>query len=301
MTNEVLIRMRRISVFGLSANPPTDLSGHGGIVQHLVQSGDCDEVWLLPVYVHIYSSKRRLERFEHRLRMCEMLAEKLSTDSVKVVAMDLERVVYQEELGSGSACTSSDNPHSEVRVGTIDVIRFIRRYFKDIELVSINLGADSYNDLVAGKWKCSREILCEVAINVYVREGFEEPSPSPTNALKVRVIRLNSLKFTSSSAVRISSPGVLVDWPFSIPSFIDRHKRTVPVLSEVYDYIRTEKIYFYSDTEVNRRLRWRCILIAFVVSMIALVRFDGGRRVDVIPWLMRRTIYLFSPPATYGR
>ena len=283
--------MPRVSVFGLSANPPTDLSGHGGILRHLVQSGDCDEVWLLPVYVHIYSSKRRLERFEHRLRMCEMLAEKLSTDSVKVVAMDLERVVYQKELNGSHDGSSSGSPLSEVRVGTIDVIRYVRRHFNDVDLVSINLGADSYNDLVAGKWKSSADVLREVAINVYLREGFDVPSPAPAIALKVNTVRLKSLKFTSSSAVRNSPPGILADWPFAIPYFIERHKRSVAVLSEVYDYIRNEGLYFYSDRNVNQRVRWRCILLVFAISTLSIVRLDRFRGIDLMTRFMPRALH----------
>lgn len=66
---------KRIVLFGLSANPPTGLGGHMGIIRYfscmiLIQNvlfvALFDEVWILPVYRHAYSSKRSLESFEHR-------------------------------------------------------------------------------------------------------------------------------------------------------------------------------------------------------------------------------------------
>ena len=258
--------MRRVALLGLSANPPTDFSGHGALVVHLAESGECDEVWLLPVYVHIFSTKRVMERFEHRLHMCEILAERTSTERVRVLALDLERVVYEEECRKAVASTSPGRA-AEVSVGTIDIIRYIQQHFKEVEISSINLGADSYNDLVKGRWKCYSDILREVQINVYLRAGFDNPAPAPLYAKDVKIYQLDSLGFTSSTDVRNSCPGVLADWPFSIPCFINRHKRTVAVLSEVYDYIRSAKIYFYSDVSVNRRLRWRSSFMVIACMM----------------------------------
>ena len=67
--------VKKVVLFGSSANPPTGLGGHIGIVKYF--SGIClildfiivalfDEVWILPVFRHAYSSKRQLESFERR-------------------------------------------------------------------------------------------------------------------------------------------------------------------------------------------------------------------------------------------
>jgi nicotinic acid mononucleotide adenylyltransferase len=58
--------MRRVCLFGLSANPPTGTFGHQGIVAALVAGGTFLEVWVLPVFTHAYASKRALAPFEHR-------------------------------------------------------------------------------------------------------------------------------------------------------------------------------------------------------------------------------------------
>ena len=63
--------LRRVGIFGLSANPPTSAHGHLGVVQALVNL--FDELWVVPVYVHPFASKRKkLESFEHRMAMCKM-------------------------------------------------------------------------------------------------------------------------------------------------------------------------------------------------------------------------------------
>lgn len=65
---------KRVVLFGSSANPPTGLGGHIGIVKYFAgkEKWDAwtvdlfDEVWILPVYRHAYASKRELEAFEKR-------------------------------------------------------------------------------------------------------------------------------------------------------------------------------------------------------------------------------------------
>ena len=51
-------RRRSVCLFGLSADPPTGMEGHLGIVRALQQQGEWDEVWVLPVYRHTFSVRR---------------------------------------------------------------------------------------------------------------------------------------------------------------------------------------------------------------------------------------------------
>ena len=57
----VVAMSRRICVFGTSADPPTGQSGHVGIVRHLQQSGLFDEILVVPVFRHMFASKRRAD------------------------------------------------------------------------------------------------------------------------------------------------------------------------------------------------------------------------------------------------
>lgn len=80
--------LRRIALYGLSADPPTGIGGHVGIVQALVAMPTFDEVHILPVYRHTYQDKRqRLVSFEHRWHMCQLAFADISS---KVVISDAE-------------------------------------------------------------------------------------------------------------------------------------------------------------------------------------------------------------------
>ena len=104
-------RRRRIGIFGLSATPPTNELGHLGVVRAFVNL--FDELWVVPVYVHPFSSKRKkLEAFEHRLAMCKMCFERHGGGNVRV--------------SSGEVATDGeDGPDGEVynRVKVIDIER----------------------------------------------------------------------------------------------------------------------------------------------------------------------------------
>ena len=80
-------RPKRICLFGTSANPPTGASGHSGVIRALVELQRFDEVRILPVYRHTFSSKRhQLLGFDHRVAMCERLIDELPTSqTTKVV------------------------------------------------------------------------------------------------------------------------------------------------------------------------------------------------------------------------
>jgi nicotinate-nucleotide adenylyltransferase len=64
--------MKNIALLGLSANPPT--KGHIQLAQFVLNtSGEFDEVWLMPMYTHVYN--KDMVSDEHRLKMCEIAAK----------------------------------------------------------------------------------------------------------------------------------------------------------------------------------------------------------------------------------
>jgi nicotinic acid mononucleotide adenylyltransferase len=127
---------RDIAIFGLSGNPPTGEGGHAGIVQYLVQSGEFQEVWVLPVFQHQFFSKRSLAPFQTRVELCQLAFESFSSETcaVRVLAVeqDVEKVVQQH--------------------GTIDTLNFIKAHNPATRLHLV-LGSDTYNDISMGKWK----------------------------------------------------------------------------------------------------------------------------------------------------
>ena len=148
-----LIRRRNVALFGLSANPPTGDTGHVGIVRSLVASGEFVEIWVMPVYVHIYETKRDLVSYDDRMEMCRLCMEQESTDACKVKVTDIEKEVYEW------CCKNRKNRNTTVRVGSIDVLLHIQKKHPDIDMHLV-LGADTFTDLAAGKWKDSDRFVC---------------------------------------------------------------------------------------------------------------------------------------------
>lgn len=135
---------QRVAIFGLSGNPPTGNKGHGGIVKFLVQTGLFDEVWVLPVYQHMYATKSSMTSYEHRMHMCKIM-EDISCPRCRVRVMPTEMEAAQHyEHTKGR----------EYRVGTVDILDFILSHFPTLQLQLV-LGTDTFRDLIAGKWKQS--------------------------------------------------------------------------------------------------------------------------------------------------
>lgn len=134
--------MKRVALLGLSANPPSGLGGHQGIVRGLVGSDQFDEVWIMPVHRHMFSAKdTQLLPFEQRMEMCRLCFQGESNGHcmVKVVPLEQEAAEF---FGA------------DYRVGTIDIIDFIKQRHPDHQITLV-LGLDTFSDLACGKWKQS--------------------------------------------------------------------------------------------------------------------------------------------------
>lgn len=137
------LRGRKVALFGLSANPPTGHSGHLGIVRFLVQTGLFDEVWVLPVYQHMFASKRFMEAFDHRVAMCHECMDDASSSSCNVRIMEIEKYAAEH-------FEKKEGP--DFRVGTVDILDYIDELCPGLD-VHLVLGTDTYKDLIARKWK----------------------------------------------------------------------------------------------------------------------------------------------------
>ncbi|KAJ1432696.1 hypothetical protein B484DRAFT_24626 [Ochromonadaceae sp. CCMP2298] len=185
---------RRVAIFGSSANPPTGTSGHVGIVRHMVKSGLFDELWVLPVYQHMFAAKRHLEAFEHRVQMCRLCMEPESTSACRVRVLEVEREAAEALLPKGVG-----------RVGTVDVLDFICEKLRlpvdahadgnaaaaDAPAVDgeggsgdrlggvdggglqlhLLLGSDTFRDLASRKWKQADRIMKMATVHVILRRG----------------------------------------------------------------------------------------------------------------------------------
>ena len=96
----------KVCLFGTSANPPTGEGGHTGIIRAL-SALNFDEIRVIPVYRHSFSSKRNtLEAFHHRYKMCQ-----LSFGSIpRVVVSDVERTLFERKSESMYVASISSLP-----------------------------------------------------------------------------------------------------------------------------------------------------------------------------------------------
>ena len=156
--NNLLTTAKRVAIFGLSGNPPTYTRGHAGVVQHFVNSGLFDELWILPVYIHAFQTKRSLETYEHRMAMCELNFEGEMSETCRVLVKAYERDVYNNIYNdTKEACSSPGSTATPSRVGTIDVIRWVKQRMPTDTTIGLILGTDTYQDLMTGKWKSAEE------------------------------------------------------------------------------------------------------------------------------------------------
>ena len=183
--------MKRIIIFGLSANPPTGLGGHAGIVRWAAKDArlqpwggaGADEVWVLPVYRHAFAAKRQMASFDHRLAMARLAFESLPDLEGRVRVLETEREVVE--------AFAVDEP--DAVIGTVDVVRWLDARHDGVEWALL-LGADTYRDLQEGRWKESETLLGLVSLVAIPRKGVDVDVPSASGAPELEQV--------SSSAVR---------------------------------------------------------------------------------------------------
>lgn len=193
---------RLVMLFGLSADPPTGLGGHAGMVRWAAQAqvvglGRVDEVWVLPVYRHAFESKLDMTRFEHRFRMAQLAFESLEGIEGRVRVLDIERrlaLARPDEL-----------------VGTIDVVRALCAEHPSVQFALL-LGADTHRDLLAGRWKESEALRSLVPVVVVPRKGVSHtPEDAAPDAPELDEISSTVVRGSTDIAFleRVLQPAVL--------------------------------------------------------------------------------------------
>lgn len=216
-------------IFGLSANPPTGLGGHAGIVNWCAtklrlsfpprfdprkdfQNVAVDEVWVVPVYRHAFSEKSDLLPFEHRMAMSRLAFETMPGLGGRVHVLDIEKRVY-------------DDANTEAVLGSVDLIEKLQTENPDI-LFTLAFGADAHRDYARGKWKGGRALEQQVHILAIPRQGV-----SAAREFSSCQTEPPALSDISSSEVRAST-----DLDF-LSKVLD---------SKVLAYIRKHKLYAFS-------------------------------------------------------
>ena len=179
-------RRRRIAIFGSSLNPPTGNKGHRGLVSYFCEC--FDEVWVIPVYQHMFDEKRHgMAPFDDRMSMAELNFDGLH--GVKV--LDVERRLNEE-------AANSDNPES---IGTVDVVRHLRTMHPEADFALI-LGGDTYEGLMGGKWKGGEELRSMVTLEITGRAGARiDPVGLPQGATLHLIDGLGDVSSTQARSI----------------------------------------------------------------------------------------------------
>ncbi|GKY91945.1 hypothetical protein MPSEU_000166100 [Mayamaea pseudoterrestris] len=256
-----------VCLFGLSADPPTGTGGHVGMVKALVKHFAASSIskssfqtqgeptnqsiYILPVYRHTFKSKQsRLTSFEHRLAMCRLafanVIPSASANSIRVQVSEAERLAFEWAMQRNK--TSFDQEQAAASFGTATLLDYLREHDNGGAAAtterqySLALGADTFCDLVQGKWKESQRVL-QTVDHFYVfdrKQGIENDSSlSLQDCLrkvgdKATLLQVDSLQDVSSSKARECTS-------------IDQLKEMVP--APVVEYILKHGLYAIGEKQ----------------------------------------------------
>jgi nicotinate-nucleotide adenylyltransferase len=137
-----------VGILGGTFDPPH--LGHLGVATSVLASGLVDEVWLVPCLTHRFG--KAPEPFEHRVAMCERLAEADERIKVSDVEKKLNRPGY-----------------------TLDLVKLLRARHPEVTFRLI-AGTDIYHE--RDKWHRYDEVV-KLAPPIYVERKGEPPIPEP--------------------------------------------------------------------------------------------------------------------------
>lgn len=174
-TSSSVHRQRRsVCVFGTSADPPTGTGGHLGIVSHLASlQPTFDEVRVIPVYRHMYVSKREKQASYHdRLTMCRLAFRDVPNVTVSDIErrcrdqmIDRIRESFQDKSEQQKSCAENEKRESvrdewtsKICIGTADILDMLIAEEPTVDF-SLALGSDTFLDLTDRKWKRSSDVI----------------------------------------------------------------------------------------------------------------------------------------------
>lgn len=232
-----------------------------GIVRHIAKLQICDEIWVLPVYKHMYASKALAVDYEHRLRMAE-LNFKFAADLTEhgqlerltpVVVLDLEKTLHEQEADPWLQTTETKT------LGTIDLVLALNVRYPKTHF-SFLLGSDAFDDLLMGKWKESEKLLELLEFHVASRVGYtierkHKIPPPPKCSIHV----IPGLTDISSSYVR---------------NHTTRQRSQQEVHPAVYNYIQEHNLFGLSKAGQTKTLLWTAFSVLCTVGALAYRLWD---------------------------
>jgi nicotinate (nicotinamide) nucleotide adenylyltransferase len=226
---------RQVCLFGTSANPPTGEGGHTGIVGNLSRIEGFDQVRVLPVYQHPFSTKRNsLVSYEHRMEMCRRSFRNIP----RAIVSDAERRLFQRRIKEDM----TEEEIQELRVGTADLLEMLLEEEPDTDF-TLCLGTDTFMDLTAWKWRRSQDVLRLINGRIVVlhRKGMTKD-----NELHERIKTVNEAD-GQGNIVLLEIPALQEISSSSVRSCTEDEILERLVTLEVLDYMRQQKLYSFAN------------------------------------------------------
>lgn len=227
-------RRRQVCLFGTSANPPTGDGGHRGIVLALSEMERFDEIRVLPVYRHTFSTKRHsLVSYEHRMNMCRLAFGRIP----KVIVSNAEQESFQRKVTE----EMTEDEIQALRVGTADLMDMLMAEEPDTDF-SFCLGADTFMDLTEWKWKRSKDVfrLLDGRLIVLHRKGMT------SSLLQERIAAVNETD-GRGNVVLLEIPSLREVSSSSVRSLGDDDTLTGMVTPDVLKYMKEHKLYAFGE------------------------------------------------------
>lgn len=140
----------RLAVYGGSFDPPH--RAHVLAAEHVLRSGEADRVLVVPVFRHAFG--KRMEAFDHRVRMCELAFAEMPGVEVSSLEAELPEPSY-----------------------TVQTLRALRERHPDSELRFV-VGTDAVQE--SHKWHRFDEVCRLAPLIVLGRVGVEhQGGPEP--------------------------------------------------------------------------------------------------------------------------
>ena len=149
----------------------------------------------MPVYRHAFAAKRKMASFEHRLAMAKLAFEQLPDVRAKIRVLDTERQAH-EELAEDAA------------LGTVDIVRWLRARHADVAFALL-LGADTYRDLLEGRWKQSDALLKMLTVVAVPRKGVDAEVPLRSDAPHLDNVSSTAVRDDAGQWAQVLQPQVV--------------------------------------------------------------------------------------------
>lgn len=187
----------RLAVYGGSFDPPH--RAHVLAVEHVLSTGQADRVLVVPVFQHAFD--KRMEPFEHRVRMCEIAFAGRPGVEVSAIEAELPRPSF-----------------------TVRTLRALEERYPAAELRFL-VGADALRD--SPKWRSFDELERRAPLIVLGRVGVDHagaPEPVLPGVSSTEVRSWLAQRSNHEARERLAR-----DVPAAVLEYIDAHGLYAPV------------------------------------------------------------------------